>query len=75
VIEHVEDPIAFLEQLEARASLVFVNLLEPVSGDISLHHDLPVRALLRRAKARGLVVHKRLHGRSHLVGYRGTAHD
>jgi GT2 family glycosyltransferase/SAM-dependent methyltransferase len=71
VLEHVEDPWSFLAELERRAGLVLVNVLEPVAGDISLHHELPVRAILAHARRRGLVRYERLHGRSHLLAYRG----
>jgi SAM-dependent methyltransferase len=73
VLEHVEDPWALLGELEARAGLVLINVLEPAAGDVSLHHELPVRAILRHARRRGLVHHARLHGRSHLLAYRGEA--
>jgi GT2 family glycosyltransferase len=73
VLEHVPDPWAFLAQLEDRAGLVLVNVLEPTAGDVSLHHELPVAAILRHARRRGLVHHERLHGRSHLIAYRGSA--
>jgi GT2 family glycosyltransferase/2-polyprenyl-3-methyl-5-hydroxy-6-metoxy-1,4-benzoquinol methylase len=73
VIEHVEDPFAFLHELEQRAALVMVNLLEPDGDDVDLHHDLPVGALLRYAARRGLVHYRRYHGRSHLIAYR-TGH-
>jgi SAM-dependent methyltransferase len=69
VIEHVPDPHAFLDDLEARSRHVLVNFLEPVPGETALHHPLPVGDLLRRAAARRLRVHRRLHGRSHLVLY------
>jgi 2-polyprenyl-3-methyl-5-hydroxy-6-metoxy-1,4-benzoquinol methylase len=71
VIEHVPDPFAFLAELEARAAIVMVNLLEPAPGETSLHHELPIRALLRHAARRGLLHHRRYHaGRSHLIAYR-----
>ena len=70
VIEHAEDPLAFLDQLEQRADVVAVNLLEPDPADTHLHHPLPVRAILRRATERGLLHYRRYHGRSHLVIYR-----
>jgi GT2 family glycosyltransferase/SAM-dependent methyltransferase len=73
VLEHVEDPWRLLAALESRARLVLVNVLEPVAGDVSLHHPLPVRAILAHARRRGLVRHERFHGRSHLVAYRGDA--
>jgi len=70
VIEHVPDPFAFLGELERRAALVAVNLLEPGADEQELHHDLPVRALLRRAVRRGLVHYRVVQDRSHLVLYR-----
>jgi GT2 family glycosyltransferase/SAM-dependent methyltransferase len=70
VIEHVDDPFAFLAELERRAAVVVVNLLEPVAGDTALHRVLPIRALLAHAGDRGLLRYRRLHGRSHLVIYR-----
>ena len=72
VIEHVEDPLAFLSELERRASIVAVNLLEPVPEDIVLHRRLPIARVLAHATARGLLHYRRYHGRSHLVIYRGT---
>ena len=70
VIEHVEDPFAFLGEMESRAELVLVNFLEPEPSDTPLHHDLPIRKLVKHAKKRGLRSHERLHdGRSHLVLY------
>ena len=71
VIEHVEDPLAFLGELEARAALVLVNLLEPAPGDTRLHRELPIRRILRRAERRGMVHLRRHHGRSWLLAYRG----
>lgn len=70
VIEHVEDPFAFLAELERRADLVMVNFLEPAAADTHLHRPLPVRKLLDRATRRGLVFYRRFGGRSHLVAYR-----
>ena len=69
VIEHVPDPIAFLGALEESASVVLVNLLEPEEGETGLHHELPIRAILGRARDRGLVRYRRYHRRSHLVAY------
>jgi SAM-dependent methyltransferase len=71
VIEHVADPVEYLRELESRGGLVVLNLLEPRPGDTHLHHELPVARLLERARRRGLVHHRRYHGRSHLVAYRG----
>jgi SAM-dependent methyltransferase len=70
VIEHVEDPFAFVGLLEASAALVCVNFLAEEPDDIALHHALPVRGLLARAARQGLVRYRRYHGRSHLVLYR-----
>lgn len=70
VLEHVEDPFALLAAMEGAASLVCVNVLEPVPGETRLHHELPVRDLLRHAAAHDLRLHRRLHGRSHLLAYR-----
>lgn len=70
VIEHVDDPFAFLEQMERRAALVEVNFLDPDPFDQDLHHELPIRDLLRRTASRQLVSYQHLHGRSHLVVYR-----
>jgi SAM-dependent methyltransferase len=69
VIEHVEDPFAFLAALERAATTVVVNFLEPEPGDTHLHHELPVDALVRHAADRGLRRYRRHHGRSHLVVY------
>jgi SAM-dependent methyltransferase len=69
VIEHVPDPYAFLDALEARAGLVAVNFLAPQAGESALHHPLDVRALLRRCAARRLRHYAVHHGRSHLVVY------
>jgi SAM-dependent methyltransferase len=70
VIEHVPDAFAFLAEMEQRAALVEVNLLGPEPGDQDLHHELPIRAILRHAARRRLVSYRLLHGRSHLVLYR-----
>ena len=69
VIEHVPDPFAFLHELEQRARLVEVNLLEHEPGARPLHHELPVKALLRYLTNRRLRFYRVLHGRSHLVLY------
>ena len=74
VIEHVDDPLAFLAEMERRAALVEVNLLEPDPFDQELHRELPVRRPRRARAARGhLCRYRRLHGRSHLVVYRRRA--
>lgn len=73
VLEHVPDPFVVLARLEAVADLVMVNLLEedPDDHEHALHHELPIDAILARARGRGLVRHTVHHGRSHLVVYRG----
>lgn len=75
VVEHVDDPVAFLEGLERKARLVVVNLLEEDEHDHdhALHHPLPIDELVARAGDRGLVSHTHHHGRSHLIAYRGSA--
>ena len=72
VIEHADDPFAFLAELERRAAIVVVNLLEPVPGDTALHRPLPIAAILRHATGRGLLRYRRYYGRSHLVAYRSA---
>ena len=42
VIEHVRDPWAFLREMEARAALVEVNLLEFDEHQQELHYELPI---------------------------------
>jgi SAM-dependent methyltransferase len=69
VIEHVDDPAGLLDRMEASATTVMVNLLEPAPGDPSHHRDLPIADLLARVarhRVRAYAVH---HGRSHLVAY------
>ncbi len=70
VIEHVPDPFAFLAEMERRAALVEVNLLEPEPDDQAIHHDLPIRALIEHATRRRLISYRVLHKRSHLLVYR-----
>jgi len=69
VIEHVPDAFAFLREMEQRAQLVVVNLLEPEPGDQDLHHELPIRELLAHAARHRVRHYAVLHGRSHLVLY------
>jgi GT2 family glycosyltransferase len=71
VIEHVEDPWAFLRAMEQRAAVVLVNLLEPAALDPSIHRDLPIKQIIRHAKRRGLLFKRTYYGRSHLIAYRG----
>jgi SAM-dependent methyltransferase len=69
VIEHMDDPAGFLERLEALGRVVMVNFLEPEEGDTHLHHRLDIEALVRHARAKGLLSYRVFHGRSHLVVY------
>lgn len=70
VIEHVPDPRGFLDEMERRAALVVVNLLEFEAHEQALHYELPIRAMLRYASRRGLE-HYRIHyDTSHLLLYR-----
>lgn len=70
VIEHVPDPFAFLRTMEAAATRVLVNVLEPEEGETTLHHELPVKALEAHAAAQHLVALEVHHGRSHVLLYR-----
>jgi SAM-dependent methyltransferase len=68
VLEHVDDPLALLDAMERCAALVCVNLLDP--DDDALHHELPVGAIVARARERGLRADRRFHdGRSRLLLY------
>lgn len=69
VVEHSERPLELIGEMEARARIVVVNLLEPVPGETELHHDLPVSRLVLRAARRKLLAHEVHHGRSHLLAY------
>lgn len=70
VIEHVDDPYAFLAAMEQRAGVVVVNLLEPdPGGDPAFHRELPIAAIRRRAAERGLLRYRVHYERSHLVAY------
>lgn len=71
VIEHVQDPFAFLGDLERLSNLVVVNFLEPMPDEPDVHHELPIPELLRHAADRRLRRHRLYHGRSHLVLYEG----
>jgi SAM-dependent methyltransferase len=73
VIEHVEEPFAFLGELERLAGVVLVNFLDPDPGETALHHELPVNDLLAHAASRELRRYRRYHGRSHLVLYGARA--
>jgi GT2 family glycosyltransferase/SAM-dependent methyltransferase len=72
VIEHVEDPFAFLHRLEELGDLVAVNFLDPDPADTHLHHRLPVDRLVAHAARRGLLRYRLYHGRSHFVVYRSA---
>lgn len=72
VIEHVDDPFGFLERMEAAARLVLVNLLEEDPDDTALHRDLPIAAVLGRARERRLLRYRVYWDRSHTVLYRSA---
>jgi SAM-dependent methyltransferase len=70
VIEHVDDPFAFLAELERLASLVVVNFLEPhPQEEPDVHHELPIEQLVEHARGHNLRSYRVHHGRSHLVAY------
>ena len=69
VIEHVPDAFEFLAEMERRADIVLVNLLEPEPHEQEIHHDLPIPEILRHAASLGLIRYRVHHGSSHLVGY------
>ena len=71
VIEHVDDPFAFLANLERLGTIVVVNFLEPTPHDVHVHKPLPISDLLKHTVERGLISYRLHHGRSHLVAYRG----
>jgi GT2 family glycosyltransferase/2-polyprenyl-3-methyl-5-hydroxy-6-metoxy-1,4-benzoquinol methylase len=70
VIEHVEDPVAFLARLESCADLVAVNFLEPREDDVHVHKRLPMKELLAHVTNRGIEHYALHYGRSHFVIYR-----
>lgn len=70
VIEHVREPLEFLEQLERRAELVEVNFLEFDANEQYLHYELPIARLLRHVAGLGLEEYQVLYGSSHIVLYR-----
>jgi SAM-dependent methyltransferase len=72
VIEHVPDPFAFLQEMEQRAALVEVNMLEFDEHEQELHYELPIRKLLLRAARRELEMYRVFHGSSHLMLYGPT---
>lgn len=75
VIEHVDDPFGFLERLEHLADIVVVNFLEPTPDDVHVHKPLPIAQLLDHAVRRGMISYRLMHGRSHLVAYRGAGSE
>lgn len=70
VIEHVDDPVAFLAMLERTAAIVMVNFLEERADDTHLHRPLPIDDLVRYAAQFALLHYRVYHGRSHLIAYR-----
>lgn len=73
VIEHVAQPFAFLREMEARARLIEVNILQAAGSEPPLHHPLPIRALLGHVARHRLLAYQVLHGRSHLVVYESAS--
>ena len=69
VIEHVDDPDAFLDRLESLGRLVAVNFLEPDPADTHLHRPLPIPRLMARAAKQGIAYYHCYEGRSHFVVY------
>ena len=72
VIEHVDDPFAFLGEMERRADVVVVNLLEPEPGRARARQSPRAadRRDLRDARSTGACAPTRSHhGRSHLIAY------
>jgi SAM-dependent methyltransferase len=70
VIEHVDDPVRLLAEMESRAGLVAVNLLEEDPSDTPLHRRLPIGELTQRTARFRLLDYSRHHGgRSHLLLY------
>jgi SAM-dependent methyltransferase len=61
VLEHVDEPLALLSEMERVARVVCVNL---VYDDASvLHHrELPTAAIVERARERGLIADRPFHG-------------
>jgi SAM-dependent methyltransferase len=70
VIEHVRDPWALLREMEARAAMVEVNLLEFEPHEQGSHYRLPIAAILRYVSGQQLELYRILYGSSHLVIYR-----
>jgi GT2 family glycosyltransferase len=75
VVEHVDDPFAFLAAIEATADLVAINFLSPTPDDVHVHKPLPIRELLAHATRHGLVHYSRHYGRSHFVIYHSKPTD
>jgi GT2 family glycosyltransferase len=76
VIEHIDDPFAFLRAIEATSDLVAINFLEPVPDDVHVHKTLPIAELLDYVTAKGLIHYSVHHqGRSHFVIYHSKPAD
>jgi SAM-dependent methyltransferase len=69
VIEHAPDAFAFLREMEARARLVEVNLLEFEPHHQTLHYHLPINEIVQHAAARKLKAYRVFYGTSHLLLY------
>jgi SAM-dependent methyltransferase len=70
VIEHVSDPWGFLREMEARAALVEVNLLQFEANKQPSHYRLPIGAILRSVSKQALELYRIYYGSSHLLLYR-----
>jgi hypothetical protein len=69
VIEHVPDAFALLGEMESRARLVEVNLLEYEAHEQELHYRLPIRRLLFHAARGQLEAYRIYYGTSHVILY------
>ncbi len=69
VVEHVADSFGLLSEMESRARLVEVNLLEYDAHEQELHYRLPIGRLLMHAARRGLEDYRVLYGTSHVILY------
>jgi len=69
VIEHAPDAFAFLREMETRARLVEVNLLEFEPHHQELHYELPIDEIVEHAAARRLRAYRVFYGTSHVILY------
>lgn len=69
VVEHVPDSFGLLAEMESRARLVEVNLLEYDAHEQELHYRLPIGRLLLHAARHQLEDYRILYGTSHVILY------